>query len=310
MDFSFLSKVTKQIALSGLAIGFSACLASGVMEQEIVEETNGNQPKLTSLVSILPSASTIRVANKQPTPLQLALIDGMLILIKEELFAAKLPMDNPILSNIKKEDPDSIAITANTYCSSFSENELKAEKEYVGKPLLVFGTMKSISRSIGTKEPELFLDSGPGCYSTIRASFMEPQKVTNALSELSTGSKVILQCQGSPKDSYLILSDCFLADRLLAKATAEVKEKFVEAATGEAYGSEEYAYAAILATLELSMNNEQKTVCLKNTSECLKDLDKLDPSKIAPELFINKLLEMGYTQEQMREMEKYFNKNK
>ncbi len=227
---------------SGLLVSCLALFSLGAFAQELPEYPDLNLPPSSRQADILsaptqatfPATSTTYPEKRELTAFQTNFINGYLSESRKELFEGLFSKENPILFPLTEKFPDRIQVTAPELCRSFSENELKAEKLYLEKPLMIFGEMDKISRNAVTKQPELFISSGPNCFKTIKATFQNPEKEIDGLAELSKGSEVSLICQGSPADGYLNLKDCSLINTALIAVDKEVRNQFFNALTGKA----------------------------------------------------------------------------
>jgi hypothetical protein len=112
--------------------------------------------------------------------------DLLYFFIRDELG----PKDS-FINNVEKEEM--VLVTASKLYTDYHKNEVKADLLYRNKALMVTGSIKSISRSIGENYYLALATSEE--YFPVQAHF--DTKYTSVLADLYKGQKVELYCQGN-----------------------------------------------------------------------------------------------------------------
>ena len=174
------------------------------------------------------------------------------------------------------------SITAPEVVVAFDENAVAAEKAMGTKPVLLYGRVESVERSIGGYS--VFL-RGPNRFNNFRANF--EKEYAPELSQLRKGESVRFVCKSWNK--YLLArADCQPIKSVVEESVPRINHLVEQIVKGGTSGYPNFDRFVNLSH-ELASHLPEKSECFKkdvNISECGKDLQKaadiLDKEKKSP----------------------------
>jgi hypothetical protein len=164
--------------------------------------------------------------------------------------------------------------TADQIQRAYEKNEVSGDKLYRGKPILVKGTITSISRSVG-ENYYLLLKGGSNQFIQPHASMGDGY--TDYLADLEKGQKVALYCQGSGMMmGSAMLSECEPYNIWKARSL----QKFLESQYEKAASADKNSQRFLATIAYIAAKIPQTSPCRSGNSEkkCMEDISKISSS--------------------------------
>ncbi|WP_019003616.1 OB-fold protein [Succinimonas amylolytica] len=160
-----------------------------------------------------------------------AFIKKMVTFVLEDDYNMLLNNGDVLLSEYIKDTTNAQQVTVETVYNTYKKNQIKGDREYLNKPLLLIGVIEKIKSSVGNT-PVLYLKTGKKfTFDSAHVFFKSPDDDIDSIVELEKGQKVAFLCIGGGVviDS-LVFNQCEFAnvykDKLQERLLLDVDSYF------------------------------------------------------------------------------------